>query len=36
VVEAHGGGVWVESEGAPGQGCTFTVVLPAHDEPEGA
>jgi signal transduction histidine kinase len=31
VVEAHGGAVWAESTGIPGQGCTFTLCLPAHD-----
>lgn len=31
VVEAHGGAVWAESEGVAGQGCTFTLCLPAHD-----
>jgi signal transduction histidine kinase len=31
VVEAHGGAVWVESEGVPGRGCTFSVYLPAYN-----
>lgn len=31
VVEAHGGAVWVESEGIPGRGSTFAVFLPVHD-----
>jgi signal transduction histidine kinase len=31
VVEAHGGAVWVESDG-PGQGSTFTVYLPIFQE----
>ena len=31
VVEAHGGAVWAESEGAVGKGCTFTLCLPALD-----
>ncbi|MGD2206202.1 MAG: ATP-binding protein [Anaerolineae bacterium] len=29
VVEAHGGAVWVESEGVPGRGSVFSVFLPA-------
>jgi two-component system, OmpR family, sensor histidine kinase KdpD len=32
IVEAHGGGIWVESE--PGQGSAFYISLPVH--PEGA
>ena len=31
VVEAHGGSVWAESDGAAGRGCIFTVCLPARD-----
>jgi signal transduction histidine kinase len=31
VVEAHGGAVWVESDGVVGKGSTFTLCLPAHD-----
>jgi len=31
VIEAHGGAVWVESDGVAGNGCTFTLCLPAHD-----
>ncbi|MCX7668447.1 MAG: ATP-binding protein [Anaerolineae bacterium] len=27
-VEAHGGSVWAESEGIPGEGSTFVVKLP--------
>ena len=33
VVEAHGGAVWVESEGIAGQGSTFSVFLPACQGP---
>lgn len=29
IVDAHGGRIWVESEGE-GQGCAFHVVLPRH------
>ncbi len=35
VVEAHGGAVWVESEGVPGKGSTFTVFLPAYQRRPG-
>jgi signal transduction histidine kinase len=27
-VEAHGGSIWVESEGLPGQGSTFLFTIP--------
>lgn len=32
VVEAHGGAIWVESDGRPGRGCTFNVFLPVLDK----
>jgi two-component system phosphate regulon sensor histidine kinase PhoR len=32
VVEAHGGRIWVESEGRPGQGAVFRLTLAAADE----
>jgi signal transduction histidine kinase len=32
VIEAHGGAVWVESEGVPGKGSTFSFFLPALKE----
>ncbi len=32
LIELHGGRVWVESEGVPGQGSTFYVTLPTIEE----
>ncbi len=32
IVERHGGKVWVESEGVPGKGATFSLTLPAYRE----
>lgn len=34
VVEMHGGRIWVESEGVPGKGCHFKIVLPRMCPPE--
>ena len=37
-VEMHGGRLWVESSGVPGEGATFIIELPAADAdspPEG-
>jgi signal transduction histidine kinase len=33
-VEAHGGAIWVESEGVSGQGSTFFVTIPLSASPE--
>ena len=33
VVEAHGGKIWVESEGRPGRGAIFRLTLLAADQP---
>jgi signal transduction histidine kinase len=30
--EAMGGCVWLESSGVEGQGCTFFIALPLHEE----
>jgi signal transduction histidine kinase len=32
IVEQHGGAVWVESKGVPGEGSTFHVRLPEHPD----
>jgi two-component system phosphate regulon sensor histidine kinase PhoR len=32
VIEAHGGQIWVESEGRPGRGAVFRLTLPAADQ----
>ena len=31
LVEMHGGKLWVESSGVPGEGATFFIELPARD-----
>jgi signal transduction histidine kinase len=33
-IEAHGGTITIESEGVPGQGCTFIITIPATTEPD--
>lgn len=35
IVEAHGGRIWVESDGV-GRGCTFRVLLPRRPDPSAA
>lgn len=32
MIELHGGRIWAESEGLPGRGSTFTILLPIHKE----
>jgi two-component system, sensor histidine kinase len=34
ITEAHGGAVWAESTGIPGQGTSFFVKIPLQQEPE--
>ena len=39
LVEMHGGRIWVNSDGIPGKGSTFTVSMPAattEDDPSGS
>jgi signal transduction histidine kinase len=32
VIQAHGGNIWVESEGIPGEGSVFMITLPIYSE----
>jgi signal transduction histidine kinase len=36
LVEMHGGRIWFESEGVPGQGSTFSIAFPASQVPHQA
>ena len=36
IVEFHGGRIWVESSGAPGEGSRFCLSLPKYETPGGA